>query len=289
MDRLPSCAPARDDRGGACCSEVVPQRIGVVTAIGDQPAQASRDRRDHLRSNSYIAGVARGEVDDRRPANDVGDDVDLGGLPPRETPMACAFAPLMDGPPLTSQIRLAYRSGDRDGGRAMAIAVLGVDLGKNSCSVVGLDPAGKVVLRRRMRRETVIGFASSLPSCIVGMEACCGAHHMGRALAAQGHTIRLMSPEYVRPYVKAHKNDDRDAEAIAEAATRPTMRFVALKSEAQLDVQTLHRVRDQLVGERTSLMNQIRSVLLERGHVIPQVGRSSPWASENCSTIQRRP
>jgi transposase len=152
----------------------------------------------------------------------------------------------------------------------MAIAVLGVDLGKNSCSVVGLDPAGKVVLRRRMRRETVIGFASSLPSCIVGMEACCGAHHMGRALAAQGHTIRLMSPEYVRPYVKAQKNDDRDAEAIAEAATRPTMRFVALKSEAQLDVQTLHRVRDQLVGERTSLMNQIRSVLLERGHVVPQ-------------------
>src|SRR3954464_12988798 len=102
------------------------------------------------------------------------------------------------------------------------------------------------------------------------MEACCGAHHLGRELASFGHEVRLMSPEYVRPYVKAHKNDDRDAEAIAEAATRPTMRFVALKSEAQLDVQTLHRVRDQLVGERTSLMNQIRSVLLERGHVIPQ-------------------
>ena len=86
---------------------------------------------------------------------------------------------------------------------------------------------------------------------------------MGRTLAAQGHTVRLMSPEYVRPYVKAQKNDDRDAEAIAEAATRPTMRFVALKSEAQLDMQTLHRFRDQLVGERTALMNQIRSVLLE--------------------------
>ena len=98
----------------------------------------------------------------------------------------------------------------------------------------------------------------------------CGAHHMGRALAAQGHTVRLMSPEYVRPYVKAHKNDDRDAEAIAEAATRPTMRFVVIKSEAQLDMQTLHRVRDRLVGERTALMNQIRSILLERGHVVPQ-------------------
>src|SRR5687768_13419517 len=102
------------------------------------------------------------------------------------------------------------------------------------------------------------------------MGACCGAHHLGRILRAQGHTVRLMSPEYVRPYVKAQKNDDRDAEAIAEAATRPTMRFVELKSEDQLDMQTLHRVRDRLVAERTSLMNQIRSVLLERGCVVPQ-------------------
>jgi transposase len=152
----------------------------------------------------------------------------------------------------------------------MRIAVLGIDLGKNSCSVVGLDGAGKVVFRRRMRRETVIAFAARLPECAVAMEACCGAHHMGRAFAAQGHAVRLMSPEYVRPYVKAQKNDDRDAEAIAEAATRPTMRFVALKSQAQLDMQTLHRVRDRLIGERTSLMNQIRSVLLERGHTVPQ-------------------
>ncbi len=129
-----------------------------------------------------------------------------------------------------------------------------------------------------MRRETVMSFGATLPTCIIAMEACCGAHHMGRALAAQGHTIRLMSPEYVRPYVKAQKNDDRDAEAIAEAATRPTMRFVALKSEAQLDMQTLHRVRDQLVGERTALMNQIRAVLLERGHIVPQ-GRAKLAAS----------
>jgi len=152
----------------------------------------------------------------------------------------------------------------------MTIAVLGIDLGKNSCSLVGLDAGGRVVLRRRIRRETVIAFEAKLTPCVVAMEACCGAHHMGRALAAQGHTVRLMSPEYVRPYVKAHKNDDRDAEAIAEAATRPTMRFVAIKSEAQLDMQTLHRVRDRLVGERTALMNQIRSILLERGHVVPQ-------------------
>src|SRR6185436_20461069 len=152
----------------------------------------------------------------------------------------------------------------------MQIAVLGIDLGKNSCSVVGLDSAGRVILRRRLRRESVIKFAAGLAPCTVAMEACCGAHHLGRILQAQGHTVRLMSPEYVRPYVKAHKNDDRDAEAIAEAATRPTMRFVAIKSEAQLDMQTLHRVRDRLVGERTALMNQIRSILLERGHVVPQ-------------------
>jgi transposase len=152
----------------------------------------------------------------------------------------------------------------------MQIAVLGIDLGKNSCSVVGLDRSGQVVLRRRMRRETIIATASSLPACVVAMEACCGAHHLGRLLAAQGHTIRLMSPEYVRPYVKAQKNDDRDAEAIAEAATRPTMRFVEVKSEEQLDMQTLHRVRDRLVSERTALINQLRAILWERGIVLPQ-------------------
>lgn len=152
----------------------------------------------------------------------------------------------------------------------MSIVILGIDLGKNSCSLVGLDDSGKVVLRRRMRRDSVIAFASKLSPCTMAMEACCGAHHMGRALATLGHEVRLMSPEYVRPYVKAQKNDDRDAEAIAEAATRPTMRFVELKSEEQLDVQTLHRVRDRLVGERTSLTNQIRSLLLERGHTVAQ-------------------
>jgi transposase len=153
---------------------------------------------------------------------------------------------------------------------AIRIAVLGIDLGKNSCSVVGLDEAGAVVSRRRMRPENISSFASTLPACIIAMEACCGAHHLGRALSSQGHTVRLMSPEYVRPYVKAHKNDDRDAEAIAEAATRPTMRFVELKSEFQLDIQTLHRARDRLVGERTALINQLRAILLERGRTVPQ-------------------
>jgi transposase len=150
------------------------------------------------------------------------------------------------------------------------IAVLGIDLGKNTCSLAGLDGNGAVVLRRRMTREAVIAFAASLPSCIVAMEACCGAHFLGRTLAARGHTIRLMSPEYVQPYVKAQKTDDRDAEAIAEAATRPTMRFVSLKSETQLDLQVLHRARERLVLARTSLINQLRAVLLERGIVLPK-------------------
>ena len=152
----------------------------------------------------------------------------------------------------------------------MRITVLGIDLGKNICSLAGMDDSGRVVLRRRLRRESLVMFASKLPACTVAMEACCGAHHLGRILQAQGHIVRLMSPEYVRPYVKAHKNDDRDAEAIAEAATRPTMRFVVLKSPEQLDTQTLHRARDRLVGERTALMNQLRAILLERGIVVRQ-------------------
>src|SRR5918993_4687373 len=148
------------------------------------------------------------------------------------------------------------------------VRILGVDLGKNSCSIVGLDDAGRVLLRRRTRREGVIALAAKLPGCVVAMEACCGAHHLGRILVEQGHEVRLMSPEYVRPYVKAQKNDDRDAEAIAEAATRPTMRFVALKTGEQLDAQILHRARSRLVGQRTAVINQLRALLLERGIVV---------------------
>lgn len=150
------------------------------------------------------------------------------------------------------------------------IAVLGIDLGKNSCSVAGLDASGAVVMRKRMSRQGIVAFAAALTPCVVAMEACCGAHFIGRTLQDRGHTIRLMSPEYVRPYVKAQKTDDRDAEAIAEAATRPTMRFVSLKSEAQLDLQVLHRVRERLVLARTALTNQLRAVLLERGVVLPK-------------------
>jgi transposase len=144
----------------------------------------------------------------------------------------------------------------------MSITILGVDLGKNSCSIVGVNGAGAVTVRRTMRRQSLVDYVTKLPACVVAMEACCGAHHLGRLFAAQGHEIRLMSPEYVRPYIKAQKNDDRDAEGIAEAASRPTMRFVELKSQAQLDVQTLHRVRSRLVAERTNLINQLASDLV---------------------------
>lgn len=154
----------------------------------------------------------------------------------------------------------------------MSIVILGVDLGKNACSVVGVDAAGAVVVRRSMRRQTLIDYVAKLPACVIAMVACCGVHHLGRLFAARGHEIRLMSPEYVRPYVKAQKNDDRDAEGIAEAASRSTMRFVELKSQDQLDVQTLHRVRSRLVAERRNLINQFRAILLERGTIFP-VGR----------------
>lgn len=165
------------------------------------------------------------------------------------------------------------------------IALLGIDLGKNVCSLAGADASGAVVLRRRIRRSSLAAFVERLPSCIVAMEACCGAHHFAQLFEAAGHTVRLMPPEYVRPYVKSHKNDDRDAEAIAEAASRPNMRFVPTKSDAQLDVQALHRVRQRLVAERTALINQLRALLFERGLIIPK-GRTrlDRWIREELPT-----
>ncbi|MFD2431517.1 IS110 family transposase [Sphingobium scionense] len=174
----------------------------------------------------------------------------------------------------------------------MSIVILGVDLGKNACSVVGVDAAGAVIVRKSMRRQTLIDYVTKLPACVIAMEACCGAHHLGRLFAAQGHEIRLMSPEYVRPYVKAQKNDDRDAEGIAEAASRPTMRFVELKTQEQLDIQTLHRVRSRLVAERTNLINQLRAILLERGTIFPgrrklELGIDAMLAAEDTTLSPR--
>ncbi len=147
----------------------------------------------------------------------------------------------------------------------MQVKVLGIDIGKSSFHVVGLDQNDKIVVRKKFTRTQLLQYTANLPACLIGMEACCGAHHLGRALAAQGHDVRLMPAEYVRPYVKSHKNDYLDAEAITEAVQRPRMRFVPLKTDEQLDLQALHRIRERLVSERTALINQVRGFLLERG------------------------
>src|ERR1700737_341446 len=151
-----------------------------------------------------------------------------------------------------------------------AVAVIGIDIGKNSFHVVGLDQRGAIVLRQKWLRGQVESRFANMPPCLVGMEACVGAHHLSRRLKALGHDARLMPAKYVRPYSKGQKNDFRDAEAIAEAVQRPTMKFVATKTVEQLDLQALHRVRERLVSQRTGIVNQIRPFLLGRGVAVRQ-------------------
>ena len=150
------------------------------------------------------------------------------------------------------------------------LAVVGIDIGKNSFHVVGLDRRGAIVLRQKWSRSQIWERFANMPPCLIGMEACVGAHHLSRRLKALGHDPRLMPAKYVRPYSKGQKNDFRDAEAIAEAVQRPTMRFVPTKSVEQLDLQALHRVRERLVSQRTGVINQIRAFLLERGIAVRQ-------------------
>jgi transposase len=151
-----------------------------------------------------------------------------------------------------------------------AVAVIGIDIGKNSFHVVGLDDRGAIVLRQKWSRGQIEARLANMPPCLIGMEACVGAHHLSRKLKALGHDARLMPAKYVRPYSKGQKNDFRDAEAIAEAVQRPTMKFVATKTADQLDLQALHRVRERLVSQRTGIINQIRAFLLERGVAVRQ-------------------
>src|SRR5882757_325375 len=150
------------------------------------------------------------------------------------------------------------------------VATMGIDIGKNSFHVVGLDQRGAIVLRQRWSRGQIEARLANLAPCLIGMEACVGAHHLSRKLQSQGHDARLMPAKYVRAYSKGQKNDFRDAEAIAEAVQRPTMRFVVTKTTDQLDLQALHRVRERLVGQRTGIINQIRAFLLERGIAVRQ-------------------
>jgi transposase len=149
------------------------------------------------------------------------------------------------------------------------LSVVGIDLAKSVFHLVGMDERGKIILRKRLARGEVMPFMAKLPRVLVGMEACGGAHYWARQLREQGHEVKLMAPQYVKPYVKTNKNDLRDAEAIAEAVTRPSMRFVPIKNIEQQDLQALHRVRERLMGARTALVNEMRGLLAEYGIVLP--------------------
>jgi transposase len=150
------------------------------------------------------------------------------------------------------------------------IATIGIDLGKNTFHLVGLDRRGAIVSQLKLSRGQIERRLANVPPCLIAMEACSGSHHIGRRLTALGHEVRLIPAQYVKPFLKGHKNDYRDAEAIAEAVQRPTMRFVAIKTPEQMDLLALHRVRSRLVGQRTGLINQIRGFLIERGITVRQ-------------------
>ncbi len=152
----------------------------------------------------------------------------------------------------------------------MKITTVGIDLAKNVFQVHGVDERGKAVLKKQLRRDQMATFFVNLPPCLIGMEACSSAHHWARKLQGMGHTVRLMAPQFVKPYVKSNKNDAADAEAICEAVGRPNMRFVPVKNVEQQAVLALHRVRQGFVKARTAQANQIRGLLGEFGIIIPQ-------------------
>src|ERR1039457_5945827 len=152
----------------------------------------------------------------------------------------------------------------------MELHTIGIDLGKTVFHLIGLTQSGEVVVRKKFSRIQLLRFTSNLHVQLIGMEACGGAHFLGRALREQGHEVRLMPAQYVKPYVKTNKSDYIDAEAIAEAVERPKMRFVPIKTDEQLDLQSLHRVRERWVMRRTAVINQIRGLLLERGITLRQ-------------------
>ena len=154
-----------------------------------------------------------------------------------------------------------------------AITTIGLDIAKSVFQVHGVDAEGHVVIRRQLKRRYVLAFFQKLPPCLVGIEACASSHHWSRELQTLGHTVRLMPPAYVKPYVKRHKNDAADAEAICEAVTRANMRFVATKTPEQQSCLMLHRTRHLLIRQQTSVINAIRAHLAEFGVVAP-VGRN---------------
>ena len=148
--------------------------------------------------------------------------------------------------------------------------VLGIDIAKHVFHAVGMDDTGKIVLRKRLSRHDLVPFVAKLPIVLIGIEACSGAHYWARRFREHHHEVKLMAPQFVKPSIKSNKNDMRDAEAIAEAVTRPTMRFVPTKDVAQQDIQALHRVRERLMGERTALVNEVHGLMHEYGIVMPK-------------------
>jgi len=158
----------------------------------------------------------------------------------------------------------------KKGDNTMQVVRIGLDIAKSSFQVHGVDAHGKVVLRKQLTRGKVLGYFAQLPPCLVGLEACGGAHYGARELGKLGHDVRLMAVALIQPYRTNQKNDQNDAEAICAAVSRPRTRFVPVKSEAQQAVLTVHRARELLVTERTALANQIRGLLLEYGVVIAQ-------------------
>jgi transposase len=167
------------------------------------------------------------------------------------------------------------------------IATIGLDIAKNVFQLHGVDRDGNVVLRRALRRSQLPGFFSTLPPCLIGMEACATAHHWARTLMAFGHEVRLIPPAYVKPYLRRQKNDAADAAAICEAVVRPSMRFVPVKSVQQQSTLMLHGARDLLVGQRTALINALRSHLAELGIVVAQGARNArqliDWLQDEAS------
>lgn len=147
----------------------------------------------------------------------------------------------------------------------MNLHAISIDLGKTTFHLVGLNQVGEVQVRKKFSRAQLLRFTANVQAHMIGMEACAGSHFLGKALREQGHEARLMPAQYVKPFVKTNKNDFIDAEAIAEAVSRPSMRFVPIKTDEQLDMQSLHRVRERWIMRRTSVVNQIRGLLLERG------------------------
>lgn len=152
----------------------------------------------------------------------------------------------------------------------MEVSTIGIDLAKNIFHVHGCDKNGKEIFKKKLSRGKVLNCIANQPKCLIGIEACGGAHYWGREIAKLGHDVRIMSPQFVKPYVKTNKNDYKDAEAICEAVSRPSMRFVPIKTIEQQDVLSIHRIRERMVKNRTALANEIRGLLHEFGIIVPQ-------------------